>query len=191
MSTTTTATLETLTAEVRTLVVGARQLTLSIAKQLDIIPLPRLTIFGRVHISKDRVGVPGYVIGADRDGTLALAKYYPERTCVPNPFIDQDDIEGGHIVVCSREVEQRGQIYQLRLDTEVFEIAARATQPCGIEGHSSRFVPDPDKCGGWRSNGHHDQISRAVQSQRAAGAAANALNKAAIASPLIVLAGLK
>src|ERR1035437_8270191 len=79
MTTTTTATIESLTAEVRTLVVGSRQITLSVAKQLDIIPLSRLRIFGRVHISKD----VDYVIGADEDGTLALAKYYPDRTCFP------------------------------------------------------------------------------------------------------------
>jgi hypothetical protein len=73
MSTTTTATIETLTAEVRTLVVGSRQVTLSIAKQLDVVDLSRLRVFGRVHIFKSA----NYVIGADRDGQLALAEYWP------------------------------------------------------------------------------------------------------------------
>jgi hypothetical protein len=185
MTATITATIETLTAEVRTLVLGSRQITLSVAKQLDIIPLSRLTIFGRVHISKDR----DYVIGADVDGTLALAKYTNGRMFFPNPFIDQEDLEGGHIVVCSHEMEGDGRIYRLRLDTEVFEVAVRATKPCGIAGHGSRF--GADECGSWRSNGHHDLIGQSVQSQLASQADAKALNKAAAESPLIVLAGLK
>jgi len=73
MSTTTTATIETLTAEVRTLVLGSRQITLSMAKQLDVVDLSRLRVFGRVHIFKSA----NYVIGADRDGQLALAEYWP------------------------------------------------------------------------------------------------------------------
>jgi hypothetical protein len=189
MSTTTTATIETLTAEVRTLVVGSRQITLSVAKQLDIIPLSRLRIFGRVHISKDRDDVPAYVIGADVDGTLALAKYYPERTCFPRPFIDQKDLAGGHIIVCSREVEQRGQIYRLKFDGTGIEVAVHATKPCGIEGHGSRF--GADECGSWNPNGHQDRIGRSIQTQLASQAAKKTLNKAAADSPLIVLAGLK
>ena len=73
MSTTTTATIETLTAEVRTLVVGSRQITLSVAKQLDFVDLSRLRVFGRVRIFKGA----HYVVGADRNGQLALAQYWP------------------------------------------------------------------------------------------------------------------
>jgi hypothetical protein len=72
---TTTATIETLTAEVRTLVVGSRQITMSVAKQLDIVPIDQLRVFGRVRISTDDVSA-GYVIGADEQGTLALARFY-------------------------------------------------------------------------------------------------------------------
>lgn len=73
---TNTATVETLTAEVRVLMVGSRQVTLSVAKQLDVVPLESLTIFGRVNLND------GYrrVIGADRNGNLALATVaYPDR----------------------------------------------------------------------------------------------------------------
>jgi hypothetical protein len=185
MSTTTTATIETLTAEVRTLVVGSRQITLSVAKQLDIVELSELRIFGRVHISKDY----DYVIGADGDGTLVLAKFTSGPMYLANPFIDQKDLEGGHIVVCSGQSQGRGQIYRLRLDTVSFEIAARATKPCGIEGHASQYTPD--KCEGWSANGHTDRISQALQSQLASQADTKALNFAAVVSPLIVLADLK
>ena len=44
----TTATVETLTAEVRVLMVGNRQITLSVAKQLDEVPIAEIEVFGRV-----------------------------------------------------------------------------------------------------------------------------------------------
>lgn len=46
-----TATVETLTAEVRTLVVGSRQVTLSVARQLDTVPVWEIEPFGRVNLS--------------------------------------------------------------------------------------------------------------------------------------------
>jgi hypothetical protein len=64
-----------LTAEVRTLVVGSRQVTLSVYGQLDTIPLIALTPFGRVRIKETpssdwRVT---RVVGADRDGRLVAS----------------------------------------------------------------------------------------------------------------------
>ena len=183
MNTTTSATIETLTAQVRTLVVGSRQITLSVAKQLDVVELSQLRVFGRVHISKDH----HRVIGAAWDGTLALACYTNGPMNLRNPFIDQKDLEGGHIIVCSGESEQSGQTYRLRFDGTDFEVAVRATKPCGIDGHGV-YTP---KCGCWHSNGHTDRIRQAVQAQLASQAEVKALNKAAAESPLIVLAGLK
>jgi hypothetical protein len=49
--TATTATVETLTAEVRTLMVGSRQVTLSVAKQLDWVPVHEMEPFGRVRVT--------------------------------------------------------------------------------------------------------------------------------------------
>ena len=65
-----TAHIESLTAQVRVLMVGNRQITLSVAKQLDWVPLDQLTVFGRVRLSND---VQEQVIGATQDGTLALS----------------------------------------------------------------------------------------------------------------------
>lgn len=45
-----TATVEALTAEVRVLMVGNRQVTLSVAKQLDHLGLDELEMFGRVRL---------------------------------------------------------------------------------------------------------------------------------------------
>ena len=47
---TATATVQTLTAEVHVLQVGSRQITLSVAKQLDYVDLDEVEIFGRVKI---------------------------------------------------------------------------------------------------------------------------------------------
>lgn len=70
---TATATVDVLTAEVRVLMVGSRQVTVSVAKQLDEVPLVELTIFGRVNI--ERGGADRWVIGADKRGNLSIAQY--------------------------------------------------------------------------------------------------------------------
>ena len=50
---TTTATVETLTAEVRVLMVGSRQVTLSVFKQLDVVPLAEIEVFGRTSSGRE------------------------------------------------------------------------------------------------------------------------------------------
>lgn len=51
MSEAKTATVEVLTAEVRVLMVGSRQVTLSVAKQLDFVPAGEIDPFGRIRMS--------------------------------------------------------------------------------------------------------------------------------------------
>lgn len=71
-----TATVETLTAEVRVLMIGSRQVTLSVYKQLDVVPLHTMTPFGRVNPAADDSQLSGSVIrvvGADRDGNLVAS----------------------------------------------------------------------------------------------------------------------
>lgn len=58
-----TATVETLTAEVRVLMVGNRQITQSVAKQLDTVKLSGIEPFGRVRIAGEEM-----VIGRRKDG---------------------------------------------------------------------------------------------------------------------------
>lgn len=76
MTSTTTATVETLTAEVRVLMVGSRQITLSVARQLDYAPYDDIEPMGRVRIGPtsddDRSWVT--VIGRHRmTGALTMA----------------------------------------------------------------------------------------------------------------------
>jgi hypothetical protein len=82
MSDVTTAMVETLTAEVKTLTIGRRQVTLSVYRQLDYIRYEEIEPFGRVNDSCDLkpdpyLGIPPnpytvFVVGRRRDtGTLA------------------------------------------------------------------------------------------------------------------------
>jgi hypothetical protein len=85
------ATVQTLTAEVRTLMLGSRQVTLSVARQLDVVPLEQLEVMGRINLSEkgrrikdawgnnDWLPPAHYVIGRAPDGTLALATYIRSR----------------------------------------------------------------------------------------------------------------
>jgi hypothetical protein len=73
------ATVEVLTAEVRVLMVGSRQVTLSVYGQLDVVPLSVMTPFGRVRLRGDTQWRDEYghlkirVVGADRDGRLCAS----------------------------------------------------------------------------------------------------------------------
>lgn len=69
-----TATVELLQAEVRVLVVGSRQVTLSVFRQLDEVPIQNLEIFGRVNdrrLGSDHNTI--FVVGADDSGSLSRA----------------------------------------------------------------------------------------------------------------------
>lgn len=85
MSAATTATVETLTAEVHVLKVGNRQITLSVAKQLDVIPFDRLRPFGRIHLNgpprreTDSVDVVGVDIETGALCRSRLARNYDSR----------------------------------------------------------------------------------------------------------------
>jgi hypothetical protein len=75
----TTAKVETLTAEVRVLMVGNRQVTLSVYKQLDQLPAWEIEPFGRVHAG----GPTNYfdekpleLVGRDKDGNLVRARNF-------------------------------------------------------------------------------------------------------------------
>jgi hypothetical protein len=60
------ATVQTLTAEVRTLTIGSRQVTLSVARQLDVVPLNRLRVMGRVELGRRNARGPPHPPGKPR-----------------------------------------------------------------------------------------------------------------------------
>ena len=74
MTTTETATVEVLTAEVRVLQVGRRQITMSVYRQLDTVAPHRVAPFGRLNVA-DPDWTEVEVIGRHRaDGTLVTAR---------------------------------------------------------------------------------------------------------------------
>jgi HAMP domain-containing protein len=79
MSKVATATVEVLTAEVRVLMVGSRQVTLSVSRQLDKIPWDQCEPFGRIRDIRDN-GDPDEkftIIGKDQEnGQLCRASIY-------------------------------------------------------------------------------------------------------------------
>lgn len=86
----TTATVETLTAEVRVLQVGNRQVTLSVVNQLDRVRYSELEPMGRVHSSRKDMADDGEgdveVVGRDRRGGALVFAYAPNsRQFWPRP----------------------------------------------------------------------------------------------------------
>jgi hypothetical protein len=74
---TTTATVQTLTAEVRVLMVGSRQVTLSVYRQLDYCPPDEIEMFGRVRADKTLPSGCIELVGRTSDGALAASRTFP------------------------------------------------------------------------------------------------------------------
>lgn len=83
--TTTTTTVETLTAEVRALMIGRRQVTLSVYRQLDTAPWDDVEPFGRVRDGKDTAaGI--YIVGRHREtGDLVRSSIDRDSWCADAP----------------------------------------------------------------------------------------------------------
>lgn len=84
----TTAQVEVLTAEVRTLMVGSRQVTLSVYRQLDDVSPLLITPFGRVRDGKAEKG-DIQVVGVDEGGNLVRSHSRLERHDDPRKFSEQ------------------------------------------------------------------------------------------------------
>lgn len=190
-----TATVEVLTAEVRTLVVGNRQITQSVYRQLDAVEPEHIQPFGRVHEAKALGQL--HVVGRSRlDGTLvrsAMTSGYGREHFVTDVVPDELGVvfrlheQGesytlwppvGHIVV----VGQRGAMKVGWL--------ARA----GYAESGKRYVNDPhmgDHEVGWIS----DEMGRAarpfIDPVLDEMTEARDLRVAWEQLPLIVLAGLR
>ena len=178
MSATQTATVETLTAEVRVLMVGSRQVTLSVAKQLDRVPLDALSPFGRVAIPDIGSNSSWHLIGRHRDsGVLCLASL-PAR--LPNiPLI------GGltrPVTVCRADSRYTAYLFEGRR----VQFDDNASVTCDIAGHYSGLHGGA-RCGHWQTNGVDGEIAAFIQAWDARRGAVESIWQ----MPLIVLAGLK
>lgn len=178
---TTDARVTTITAEVRVLMVGSRQVTLSVAKQLDHVDLGGIEPFGRVRLG-DRVEV----IGRSReDGTLVLARLTDRPSRVPH--ISEDDLDPdveSMPIICDKMMTDYDDLYRLRLGDRDIRLYVTAVSRCGKH---PRGIASTGECGHWDPNGHEKPIRAAIR----AWDEAVALYDKADALPLIVLAGLR
>ena len=175
-----TATVEVLTAEVRVLMVGSRQVTLSVARQLDQVPLEAVEPFGRVRV---RDADADQVIGRSRkDGSLVLANFTPLYR-VQRTWIDAHDLDPGAPslpVVCTRTCFVHGSAH-VQFEGRDVGLISGAYAECGNPHQWG------GSCGHWDPGAHRQSIRAAIaEHDRAAD-----LHEAAAALPLIVLAGLR
>lgn len=187
----TTATVETLTAEVRTLVVGKRQVTLSVYRQLDSAPLEEVEPFGRVRDDKDTgYAKGGHVVGRHHQTGALVRAAYTNITSIETALITAADLDGGAIILCPR---RRGEnwVFEDRLFRLSFPVGERiviievdpdAVTTCGVHNTTSR-----EKCAGWNPNGHDERIRSVILAAEEDAKP----HRAAAKLPLIVLAGLK
>ncbi len=180
-NTTADARVTTVTAEVRVLMVGSRQVTLSVAKQLDRVDLGEIDPFGRV-----RLGDGQHLIGRSRkDGALALAQF--ERHPARVPYIYGDDLGGdSNAVVCDKQTTAflDDRVFALRFGDREIRLDTGAVTRCGRHPYG---ITDTGKCETWDPAGNEKQIQAAIDAWDARAA----LHDQAAALPLIVLAGLR
>ena len=174
-----TATVETLTAEVRVLMVGSRQVTLSVVKQLDAVAWDQMEPFGRVRCTNPNVTSPVMLIGRHRvDGVLVVAampqtSYRVNVGVLPEP-----------ITVCHAIFHDPSLIFEGRR----IWVEAESIKECGIHGHLRYADLASDlRCKGWDSNGNEEVIRERIAGYDSYAARVKVLED----MPLIVLAGLK
>ena len=171
-----TATVETLTAEVRVLMVGNRQVTLSVYRQLDVVPLEEMEPFGRVNDGK-RAGI--YVVGKHR-GTGALVTSECERLNGPVEIFEED--LPLNVIVCDREHTDFNQTsISAKFGKDRVRFYEGVYERCGKHPYGS------GECGFWSPNGQEDKIRALIDEHRRH----QAMHRDAAELPLIVLAGLR
>lgn len=176
-----TATVETLTAEVRVLMVGNRQITLSVAKQLDVVSLEDLKVFGRIKLGREYE----WLIGSDADGRLALAMY--DLAVLRRPaYVDSEDLDGGQVTVCSGKRVSPTVGVELAFHGRRIALDERSVNRCGLPKHEY-YAQEDNRCTTWATNGLERGITKAIARHDEL----VVLVKMARQAPLIVLAGLR
>lgn len=186
MSEISTATVETLTAEVRVLMVGSRQITLSVAKQLDWVDYALLEVFGRVRLTDETL-----LIGRAPNGSLSLAKLPPAPDYPIEISLINADYE--RITVCSAlratysRYEGRFLVYyhELSYNGTLIYVPSNLTAPCKQHFHG---FDDKSACSPpWSANGLEQDIEAEIANYNAA----LTKHQQYASLPLIVLAGLR
>ena len=210
---TATATVETLTAEVRVLMVGNRQITQSIAKQLDRVKLDQLDMFGRVRLGGDMFVIGRRIDGGDLviadpdtfrgpDRFVAVLSYNgpdSERPTIENP---NRTVIGKYTRVSLGETPCEIRSEDLAYDSSVFDPYFEELSQWEARKHtyamanscSTYDFPEPRPTVPtytWNPGRHEGEFRRQIAAQRAEFCRRRALYVKARALPLIVLAGLR
>lgn len=161
------ARVEVLRAEVRVLMVGSRQVTLSVARQLDVVEPTKIKPWGRVRIDKDPTGQVIEVVGP-ADGALARSATSRERNRCPRDHAGRE--------------QHCAQYKRLRLDVDAERTAREAqARQAGVRPP----VPVPGSSPAERALKQHAEHDWWGYED------GKALYEAWEKLPLIVLAGLK
>lgn len=183
-----TATVETLTAEVRVLMVGNRQITLSVAKQLDAVCLDNIDVFGRINLGK---GVE-QVIGRERGtGNLVRCEYWdwdPSKRPL-SVLITLRGASPDELPVMGWGLTAQGNFYHLNFRGRSIHIHRNHVTVAPFPGPEViRRVGDGDF---WNAGALGDSIQDQITADDDRWRAREALFDEANSSPLIVLAGLR
>lgn len=179
MNTRTAALVETLTAEVRVLVVGSRQVTAGVASQLDQVHYADLRPFGRINLRDET-----RIIGARRSDNALVTSHFPGRPVGP-PVLAADHTLSIRWCACRRR--NRDGRYGLRwhdgrdflaLESDI-EWAARAHGLAGL-GECAWETDSTEEC--WR---------RALDAAYEIRQDLDRQHQEATALPLIVLASMR
>lgn len=201
------------------LAVGNRQITLSVAKQLDFVPLDELKVFGRVKLGAN--APDDLVIGSDLQGNLALSRYQPFRMLpswaawleIDESWAESELPRVGWSLRTNRDGE-----YELTLSSGLRINCYR--ENCTVRGgenayhkacsewsrkrhayflkhgtHNGFKLPEPHSsdfgANGWSPGPHEEEIETKAREQLAEAQRQHKLYEDAKSAPLIVLAGLK
>ena len=203
------ATVETITAEVRVLMVGSRQVTLSVAKQLDEIPLSKLRPFGRVKLSPHIE----LIIGADAETNVLCLSSMEYKVPETAHLVLPDDQRRLRPIMCDARCRDRDVRYDDKNHRWLFTSDG---WPCSLPyiqvelRHKNGRMCWTTGCSGIRQDGticemsHHtaecehfdlrdyrEAIENAVEKHIKAYQDEAARIEAAEKLPLIVLAGLR
>lgn len=178
-----TATVETITAEVRVLMVGNRQVTLSVYRQLDAVDLKNVEPFGRVNDGKEACL---WVVGREiKTGALVKAEVKSHVSVI----VTSDHLNGQTITMCDARIAQAQRLYwPLRSQSENVTLFydEECVEGCGIPGHVGLASNDVAVC-----KTDPNGTSAAIVEIHSEAQAEWKLHQAAANLPLIVLAGLR
>jgi len=173
---TTEATVEVLTAEVRALMVGSRQITLSVFRQLDWVTWDDILPMGRVNDNRDADYQDRLLVGRDR-GNGSLVRCNLNRVTDPRGWAQS---AGG------RDLQRRAIVGYKNVNTYADYLRALSLEPSSI--HGSSLWADYENLALAHAN---EVVAREIEELTDNWNTYWACRRVYDALPLIVLAGLK